>query len=124
MSQNNTCECCGKKTNRVVQDHDHFNGLNRGKICFACNRIITEHFQYCYQQYLDYLQRYEQEHFQLMKSGSIPDQFNHRKKQVDGSKVIPISNLLTLCKYKQPDIKPDTSEVIPVDELLTRRFSA
>lgn len=34
-----TCEICQRET-RVYQDHDHGNGLCRGKLCYQCNTSI------------------------------------------------------------------------------------
>ena len=35
-----TCECCRKKTDKWVLDHDHSNDTFRGWVCDACNTGI------------------------------------------------------------------------------------
>lgn len=93
------CKCCGKNTKVLVQDHDHFNGLNRDQICRVCNSVLTTALQQSLEKYVAYLNKWDNKHFNLMKSGSIPNQ----------------------CIY---GVKKDKSEVIPITELSTRIFSA
>ena len=62
------CDCCGMDKD-LCQDHDHINGLNRGKICQACNsglgffrddvrRLILAE---------EYLRRWQDFHFKLSR---------------------------------------------------------
>ena len=120
---NNTCECCGKEVDTVVQDHDHFNGLNRGKICLSCNRVLTETLQKNQQQYITYLERWELDHVQLMSQGYIT-QGHYYKNKVQNTYVKESIGNRTLFQWKDNiAVSQDESRVIPLDELLTRRFT-
>ncbi len=144
MTQRAICECCGKEASKVVQDHDHFNGLNRDMICKSCNHVLTEKLQSGLQQYSDYIQIWENKHNDLIAQDTIKSEDYYKRKvkirikkqreskpieivrhtvKADDSKVISIKDLLTYCKYEQPVIDLDQSKVIPIDELLTRRFT-
>ncbi len=56
----------------MVQDHDHFNGLNRGKICVSCNGVLTEALQRGLDKYIAYLNEWDNKHLELMKAKTMP----------------------------------------------------
>ncbi len=116
MDTGDACACCGKHTDDLTQDHDHLNGWNRDKICAICNRTLTETLEQNLDQYVAYLNKWKVRHSQ---AESIPYK-SHRPINCESFRLyddmfIEINDYINSI---------DLSEVIPLDELLTRRFSA
>ena len=109
------CSCCGKEVNRIVQDHDHFNGLDRGEICPSCNYVLTETLQLDLDKYVAYLNKWKVRHTEIECIPYLVKQHMHTRTYVNDDMLIQIHDYIT---------NFDLSEVIPLDELLTRRFSA
>ncbi len=69
----NVCACCNQQVDELVQDHDHFNGLDRGLICQACNIRLTEYLQLNIDKYNKYLTLWAKRHEGAMLQDIVPD---------------------------------------------------
>lgn len=63
------CECCGRESD-LNQDHDHSNGLARGKLCRSCNvgiGFFKEDLRRLADA-MDYLKKWRLAHYQMTDS--------------------------------------------------------
>lgn len=61
------CECCGKRIDRVVSDHNHITMTRRGNVCYSCNAVIgyAEWMQrnpVKFKMIIEYLKQYDPTH--------------------------------------------------------------
>jgi hypothetical protein len=46
LNQEGRCKICGKKTSKLVIDHDHVTGKVRGMLCHGCNTMLGKYETY------------------------------------------------------------------------------